>query len=267
MAPPCSASATSAPTRQAGDGGQSRPLQALRRHRRLRHRSQRRPRDLHHVVKALEPTSAASTSRTSRRRRLLHRGAPARVDVIPVFHDDQHGTAIIAGAALLNAVEVQEKRLEDIKLVFLGAGAAGISCARLFMLLGVRPENILCRSTRRAAHRGRGRARPLPRQLVRDTDKRTLAEALDGADVLVGLSVGGIVKPEMIARMAPRPIIMALANPDPEILYARRHRRAARRDRRHRPQRLPEPGQQRPRLPVHLPRRARRARDQDQRGR
>ena len=137
---------------------------------------------------------------------------------IPVFHDDQHGTAIISGAALLNALELTEKRIEEIRVVFIGAGAAAIATAEHYVRLGVRRENILmCDShgvitPQRAVDMDRYKAR-----FARETERRTLAEALEGADVLVGLSVGGIVSKEMVASMADRPIIFALANPDPEI--------------------------------------------------
>ncbi|HEX7052183.1 MAG TPA: NADP-dependent malic enzyme [Longimicrobiales bacterium] len=137
---------------------------------------------------------------------------------IPVFHDDQHGTAIISGAALLNALEVAGKRIDEVRVVFSGAGAAAIATAEHYVRLGVRREHILmCDSegvltADRAASLDRYKAR-----FAQDTDRRTLAEALEGADVFVGLSVAGAMTPEMAASMAPNPIIFALANPDPEI--------------------------------------------------
>ena len=172
------------------------------------------------VVKSLEPTFGGVNLEDLKAPEAFYIEERLRETMsIPVFHDDQHGTAIITGAALINAALVQDKRLEDLRLVLIGAGAAGIACARLFMSLGVRPEHILT-VDKQGVLRTEDAAGldPYRRQMARDTDRRTLAEALVGADVMVGLSAGGIVKPEMIAAMAPRPIVMALANPDPEIL-------------------------------------------------
>ncbi len=139
---------------------------------------------------------------------------------IPVFHDDQHGTAIISGAAMLNAVELLDKRVEALRVVINGAGAAGIACARLYIQMGVPPANIVMADSRGVIHRGRREGmNPYKAALASDTVARSLEEAVDGADMLVGLSVKGAFTPELLARMAPRPIIFALANPDPEIDY------------------------------------------------
>jgi malate dehydrogenase (oxaloacetate-decarboxylating)(NADP+) len=138
---------------------------------------------------------------------------------IPVFHDDQHGTAIIAAAALLNAVEVIGKKVEQVKVVFSGAGASALSTATHFQRLGVRAENILVVDSTGVIYEGREEGMneyKLP--FAVRTDARTLAEAMDGSDVFVGLSIKGIVSREMVASMADDPIIFALANPDPEIL-------------------------------------------------
>ncbi len=137
---------------------------------------------------------------------------------IPVFHDDQHGTAIIVGAAILNALEVAGKKIEDVKLATTGAGAAGIACLDMLVALGVKPENILAFDRDGVIHSGRAHLDPDKARYARDTDKRTLAEIVDGADVFLGLSAGGILKPEMVATMAANPVILALANPYPEIL-------------------------------------------------
>ena len=137
---------------------------------------------------------------------------------IPVFHDDQHGTAIIVGAAVLNALEVAGKRIEDVKLATTGAGAAGIACLDMLVALGVKPENILAFDRDGVIHTGRPNLDPDKARYARDTGKRTLAEIVDGVDVFLGLSAGGILKPEMVATMAPNPVILALANPYPEIL-------------------------------------------------
>jgi malate dehydrogenase (oxaloacetate-decarboxylating)(NADP+) len=137
---------------------------------------------------------------------------------IPVFHDDQHGTAIISGAALLNALEITDRRIEDAVVVFSGAGASGIACARYYLDLGVRPENMLMCDSRGVIYEGRATGiNKYKERFARQTSARTLKDALDGADVFVGLSSAGCVTPEMIKRMAAKPIIFAMANPDPEI--------------------------------------------------
>ena len=137
---------------------------------------------------------------------------------IPVFHDDQHGTAIIVGAAVLNALEVAGKKIEDVKLATTGAGAAGIACLDMLVALGMKPEHIIAFDRGGVIHSGRDDLDPDKRRYARDTDKRTLSEIVDGADLFLGLSAGGILKPEMVATMAKQPIILALANPHPEIL-------------------------------------------------
>ncbi|MDE2406936.1 MAG: NADP-dependent malic enzyme [Xanthomonadaceae bacterium] len=137
---------------------------------------------------------------------------------IPVFHDDQHGTAIIVGAAVLNALEVAGKKVENVKLATTGAGAAGIACLDMLVALGVKPENILAYDREGVIHAGRSNLDPDKARYARATDKRTLAEIVAGADVFLGLSAGGILKPEMVATMAANPVILALANPYPEIL-------------------------------------------------
>ena len=138
---------------------------------------------------------------------------------IPVFHDDQHGTAIISGAALLNALEIVEKKIEDVIVVFSGAGAAAISTAEHYVRLGVQREHILMCDRQGVIYKGRsGDMDPYKARFQAKTKARTIAEALDGADVFVGLSVAGAVTGEMIARMAANPIVFALANPIPEIL-------------------------------------------------
>jgi len=138
---------------------------------------------------------------------------------IPVFHDDQHGTAIISGAALLNALECVGKKIEDLKVVFSGAGAAAISTAEHYVRLGVTRENILLIDRQGVIYAGRpGELDPYKAKFAAKTKARSIADALDGADVFVGLSVAGAVTGEMIAKMADRPIVFALANPEPEIL-------------------------------------------------
>jgi len=139
---------------------------------------------------------------------------------IPVFHDDQHGTAIISAAAMLNAAAITDRRLEDLRVVINGAGAAGIACGRLYIQLGVSPANIMMADSRGVIYRGRNAGmNPYKEELACETAARTLEEAVDGADMLVGLSVKGAFTPEMLQRMGPNPIVFALANPDPEIDY------------------------------------------------
>ncbi len=137
---------------------------------------------------------------------------------IPVFHDDQHGTAIIVGAALVNALVVAGKRIDEVKLATSGAGAAGIACLDMLVALGMNPENILAVDREGVLYEGRPNLDPDKARYARDTDKRDLAEIVAGADVFLGLSAGGVLKPEMVAAMAENPIILALANPYPEIL-------------------------------------------------
>jgi malate dehydrogenase (oxaloacetate-decarboxylating)(NADP+) len=137
---------------------------------------------------------------------------------IPVFHDDQHGTAIIVGAAITNALHVVGKRIDEVKLAVSGAGAAGIACLDMLLALGMRRENILVVDKDGVLHAGRTDLNEGTVRYARDTPFRTLAEIVRGADVFLGLSAGGVLKPEMVATMAERPIIFALANPTPEIL-------------------------------------------------
>jgi malate dehydrogenase (oxaloacetate-decarboxylating)(NADP+) len=136
---------------------------------------------------------------------------------IPVFHDDQHGTAIIVGAAVMNALHVVGKNIAEVKLATAGAGAAGIACLDMLVALGLKPENILAVDRDGVIHTGRTDLDPDKQRYARDTDCRTLADTLVGADVFLGLSAGNILKPEMLASMAERPVVLALANPTPEI--------------------------------------------------
>ncbi len=138
---------------------------------------------------------------------------------IPVFHDDQHGTAIIATAGLMNAAEITGKSLEDMVVVVNGAGAAGISCARMFIKAGVRKENLIMLDSKGVIYKGRDNLTPEKAELASDTEARTLAEAVKGADVFMGLSVAGCLKKEMLQSMNSDPIVFAMANPDPEITY------------------------------------------------
>ncbi len=139
---------------------------------------------------------------------------------IPVFHDDQHGTAIISGAAFLNALEVTGKKIGDVKVVFSGAGAAGIACAKLYLNLGVKRENLYFVDTKGVIYKGRKEGmNPYKEQFAQDTDARTLADVMRGADAFVGVSGPNVVSADMLRTMNEDPIVFAMANPDPEITY------------------------------------------------
>ena len=146
---------------------------------------------------------------------------------IPVFHDDQHGTAITVAAAIRNALLLQEKRLEDVRLVTSGAGAAALACVDLLVVMGLRPEHVTLTDIKGVVHAGRENLDDRMGRYARVTDARTLEDVLDGCDVFIGLSAPRVLKAEWLAKLAPRPIIMALANPEPEILpeavHAARH--------------------------------------------
>ncbi|MGB1286122.1 MAG: NADP-dependent malic enzyme [Aggregatilineales bacterium] len=138
---------------------------------------------------------------------------------IPVFHDDQHGTAIITGAALMNACEITERRVDNMRIVIVGAGAAGVATARFYVTLGVPRDNIVMVDIHGVVYAGREvEMDEYKGEFATDREIRTLAEALDGADMVVGLSAAGVIKQEMLLKMAPNPVILALANPTPEIL-------------------------------------------------
>ncbi len=139
---------------------------------------------------------------------------------IPVFHDDQHGTAIISAAALINGLEITGKNVEDVRMVVSGAGASAIACAELFIKLGMRRENIMMCDSRGVIYKGRTEGmNEFKERFAVETDARTLADAMRGADIFLGLSQGNIVSPEMVKTMAESPLIFAMANPDPEIPY------------------------------------------------
>ena len=193
---------------------------------------------------------------------------------IPVFHDDQHGTAIVATAGLINACHLTGRELRDTKLVVNGAGAAGIACVELLKAMGMRPEHVILCDTRGVVYQGRTDGMNQWKSAhAAATKARTLSEALDGADVFVGLSVKGAVTQDMVRRMANKPDHLRHGQSRSGNHAGRSARGQPARHHRHRPQRLSQPGQQRARLPLHLPRRAGRARihhqrrDEDRRGR
>ncbi|WP_435175364.1 NADP-dependent malic enzyme [Halorussus sp. AFM4] len=179
--------------------------------------------DIIRTTKAMEPTFGGINLEDIKAPECFEIEETLREEMdIPVFHDDQHGTAIISGAALLNAVDINGKDLEDLEIVFSGAGASAIATARFYVSLGARKENIImCDSSgiiteNRAEH---GDVNEYKAQFARDIPEGDLEDAMEGADVLVGLSVAGIVSQEMVRSMADDPIIFAMANPDPEIPY------------------------------------------------
>lgn len=137
---------------------------------------------------------------------------------IPVFHDDQHGTAIIATAGLLNALDIIQKPIEDIRVVFSGGGAAAIACAQMFLSVGVKLANVILCDTKGVVHWEREDLNDYKRRFAQNTHLRTLEDAMVGADVFVGVSAAGVLKAEMLKSMAPDPVVFALANPNPEIL-------------------------------------------------
>ena len=137
---------------------------------------------------------------------------------IPVFHDDQHGTAIVVGAAVTNALHLVGKSIQDAHLVVCGMGAAGVACVDMLVSLGLNRDNVLAVDRSGVIHSARENLDPSKAAYARDTDKRTLAEALEGADIFLGLSGPGTLSAEMLSAMAPSPIVLALANPYPEIL-------------------------------------------------
>jgi malate dehydrogenase (oxaloacetate-decarboxylating)(NADP+) len=181
----------------------------------------RDPEDVIRIVKAMEPTFGGINLEDIKSPECFVIEERLKAEMkIPVFHDDQHGTAIISGAALLNAAELQGKKIDAMRIVFSGAGAAAISCARHYVNLGARRENIMIVDSKGVVHAGRTEGmNEFKREFAVDTPKRTLAEALEGADVFAGLSAGGLVSEIMVHAMAARPIIFAMANPDPEIGY------------------------------------------------
>jgi len=170
------------------------------------------------VVAALEPTFGGINLEDIKAPECFEIEEKLRARMnIPVFHDDQHGTAIIVAAAILSGLRCVDKKMEDIKLVTSGAGAAALACLKLLVSMGVRYENIFLTDIDGVVYKGRSAMNPYLEQFAQDTDARTLGEVIDGADVFLGLSAPGVLKQDMVKRMAPKPLVLALANPDPEI--------------------------------------------------
>ncbi|OHC63076.1 MAG: malic enzyme [Rhodocyclales bacterium GWA2_65_20] len=171
------------------------------------------------IIAALEPTFGGINLEDIKAPECFYVESKLRERMkIPVFHDDQHGTAIITAAAILNGLRVVGKDIGAVKLVCSGAGAAAIACLDLLVSVGLDRGHVYAVDSKGVIHNGRAGLDPSKARYARETEARTLAEAMVGADVFLGLSSGGVLKPEMVKPMAPNPIILAMANPDPEIL-------------------------------------------------
>src|SRR5215475_2489299 len=179
------------------------------------------PEEIIKLCQLLEPTFGGINLEDIKAPECFHVEEALRTTMkIPVFHDDQHGTAIISGAALLNALEVVGKLISQVQVVFNGAGASGIACAEHYVRLGVKRENITMCDTKGVIYKRRmAGMNQYKQRFARDTSLRTLAEAMRGADVFVGCSVKGAINAEMVRSMGARQIVFAMANPDPEISY------------------------------------------------
>ncbi len=179
------------------------------------------PDEVIRIVKALEPTFGGINLEDIKAPECFYIEEQLKKQMkIPVFHDDQHGTAIISGAALLNALEIAGKSIDTVRVVFCGAGAAAIACANLYLSLGVKLENVLLVDTKGIVYTERKEGmNPYKAKFARDTSLRTLQDAMVDADVFVGVSAAGLVTQDMIRSMAQKPIVFAMANPDPEISY------------------------------------------------
>lgn len=172
------------------------------------------------IVKALEPTFGGINLEDIKAPECFIIEERLKKEMnIPVFHDDQHGTAIISGAGLLNALKIINKKIQDIKVVFNGAGAAGIACARFFVNLGVRKENLVLCDSKGVVRLDNVQNNIYKKEFATDRNIHTLEQAMINADVFAGVSVGNVVSQEMIKSMADNPIVFAMANPDPEISY------------------------------------------------
>ncbi|WP_444705243.1 NADP-dependent malic enzyme [Mariniphaga sediminis] len=182
--------------------------------------NEKKPQKFIEVVKAISPTFGGINLEDIKAPECFEIEAALKKELkIPVFHDDQHGTAIISAAGLLNALELNGKSIEDIKVVICGAGAAAISCTRLYVSLGVNSENVVMCDSKGVLNEGRTDLNPYKQEFVTKRKVNTLEEAMKGADVFLGLSVGGLVSKKMIKSMAKDPIVFAMANPNPEISF------------------------------------------------
>ena len=179
------------------------------------------PDEIIRIVRALEPTFGGINLEDIKAPECFYIEEELKKTMnIPVFHDDQHGTAIISGAGLLNALEIVGKKIDQVKVVFSGAGAAGIACAKFYVTLGVKRENLILCDTKGVVYKGRAEGMNKYKEFFAlETKARTLADAMKDADVFAGVSVKGVVTKDMVRSMAKDPIIFAMANPDPEITF------------------------------------------------
>ncbi|HOV15651.1 MAG TPA: malic enzyme-like NAD(P)-binding protein, partial [Spirochaetota bacterium] len=179
------------------------------------------PKKIVDIVRALEPTFGGINLEDIKAPECFYiEEELKKIMSIPVFHDDQHGTAIISGAAFINALEIAGKKIDDVKIVFNGAGAAGIACAKFYLTLGVKKENLVLCDTKGVVYKGRKDGMNEYKEFfATDRSERTLSDALKGADGFVGVSSKDVLNSEMIMSMNKDPIVFAMANPDPEIKY------------------------------------------------
>ncbi|AGW13408.1 malic enzyme-like NAD(P)-binding protein [Megalodesulfovibrio gigas] len=172
------------------------------------------------IVKAMEPTFGGINLEDIKAPECFYIEETLKKEMgIPVFHDDQHGTAVISGAGLINACEICNRKLEDLKIVVVGAGAAGIACSNFYVQLGVDPKNIFMFDTKGLIHKGRPTGNKYKDAFAQEKDLGSLADVMKGADVFLGLSTKNLVSKEMVQSMHKSPVIFAMANPDPEITY------------------------------------------------
>jgi malate dehydrogenase (oxaloacetate-decarboxylating)(NADP+) len=182
--------------------------------------NEKNPQKLIEIVKSLEPTFGGINLEDIKAPEcFVIEEELKKLMNIPVFHDDQHGTAIISGGALLNALRIANKKIEEVKIVFNGAGAAGISCARLFVKLGAKKENIVLCDSKGVVRTDNAGNNIYKQEFATTRNLTTLAEAMKDADVFAGVSVGDVVTKDMVKSMSAYPIVFAMANPNPEISY------------------------------------------------
>ncbi|OBQ50194.1 malic enzyme-like NAD(P)-binding protein [Halodesulfovibrio spirochaetisodalis] len=176
--------------------------------------------ELINIVKAMEPTFGGINLEDIKAPECFYIEETLKKEMnIPVFHDDQHGTAVISGAGLINACEITGRNIEDLKVVVVGAGAAGIACSKFYVSMGVKRENIFMFDSRGLIHKGREGLNQYKKEFAQDNDYGSLEEVIKGADCFLGLSVKNLLSQDMVRSMAKDPIIFAMANPDPEISY------------------------------------------------
>ncbi|SIO12826.1 malic enzyme-like NAD(P)-binding protein [Halodesulfovibrio marinisediminis] len=178
------------------------------------------PDELIKIVKAMEPTFGGINLEDIKAPECFYIEEKLKELMnIPVFHDDQHGTAVISGAGLFNACEITNRKIEDLKVVVVGAGAAGIACTKFYVQMGIDPKNIFMFDSRGLIHKGRTDLNRYKSEFAQDKDYGSLAEVIQGADCFLGLSKKGLLTKNMVRSMAKDPVIFAMANPDPEITY------------------------------------------------